>query len=115
MIWLLPITILLACPDQQNLVSYTDQYAKIDAVYTTFSKAYQEKDTNLIASIYTQDAYYLTPGDTIRRGRDTFIPGFAAMFSRTKQDTVDLTIQFDIVSRDIEGTLAVDIGYYHLS
>ena len=109
--------LLLFISFQSNSPSFQDRQTDegLDDVYKTFSQAYTEKDVSLIESIYHPDSYYLNPGDSIKRGYDAFIPGFAGMFSRAKEASIDLNIRFDIVSREKEGSMAVDIGYYHLT
>lgn len=87
-----------------------DVAAALDRVYERFSQAYREGDPAAVAALYTDDAFYLAPGRDMTRGDvarhfewlSSFDPGTGPR------------IEFEIVDRDIEGSLAYDIGYYTL-
>jgi len=65
--------------------------------------------------IYDEDAYYLSPGDGIRKGRQSFINGFTNMFKQAKIDIDKLSIEFDIIERKVHDQTAIDIGLYKMT
>jgi ketosteroid isomerase-like protein len=105
--------LLLACNPTSPEFSKGDEPA-IDLVYDLFSKAYQDLDIGLVDSIYVDNAIYLSPGDSIRFGKDQFMDSFRQMFENSKADSAVLAIDFQIVDRQIIDNQAIDIGYYHL-
>ena len=92
--------------------------AALDSAYATFSEAYRTADPKLVAGLYGDSAFYLVPGDTIVRGRETIetiFAGFLVPFAQS--DSGRPRIAFDIVDRRVSaaGDLATDIGYYILN
>ena len=92
--------------------------ATLDSAYATFSEAYRTADPKLVARLYDDSAFYLAPGDTIVRGRETIeaiFAGFLVPFAQS--DTGRPRIAFDIVDRRVSaaGDLATDVGYYTLN
>lgn len=92
--------------------------AALDSGYATFSEAYRTADPKLVANLYADSAYYLAPGDTIVRGRETIetiFAGFLVPFAQS--DTGGPRVTFDIVDRRVSaaGDLATDVGYYTLN
>ncbi len=86
----------------------------LDARYDRFSDAYETKDVDLVAQLYTTDAYYLQPGGDITRGRDAIRASFARFFDGAAARGDTLTIAFTILDRGIADDQAYDIGYYDL-
>jgi|GEM_PF-4486108 len=86
----------------------------IDAIYAKFTQGYKDLDAPRVAALYTQDALYLPPGDDVLRGRDAIEQRFAAAFSRAWEAGERWHIRFEILDRGVEGSLAYDVGYYHL-
>jgi uncharacterized protein (TIGR02246 family) len=90
----------------------------LDSAYATFSEAYRTADPKLVANLYADSAFYLVPGDTIVRGRETIETIFASFLVPAAQsDSGRPRIAFDIVDRRVSaaGDLATDIGYYILN
>ena len=100
-------------PDQ--VINDQNTQSGIEQVYRHFSAAYATKDVSVIESIYEQSAIYLSPGDSIGFGQQSFIPGFASMFHNAEVDSIDLAIEFQIVDRKLIEDRAVDVGYYRLT
>lgn len=88
---------------------------QLDVQYGRFSQAYITLDAETVASIYAEDAFYMSPGSDIQRGRATIRRQFAEFFDavRTRGDSV--TIAFAIVDRRVAQGLAADVGYCTLS
>ncbi len=89
--------------------------AALDSAYATFSEAYRTANPALVAGLYADSALYLTPGDTIVRGRQTIeaiFAGFLVPYARS--DAGGPRIRFEIVDRRVaeSGDLATDVGYF---
>jgi ketosteroid isomerase-like protein len=97
------------------MCSEVDQVQNLDLVYETFSKAYQDLDINLMKQIYSEDAYYLSPGAEIQKGMSSFIEGFSNMFDQAKKNDQRLSIEFDIKERKVIDNTAIDIGLYKMT
>jgi ketosteroid isomerase-like protein len=87
---------------------------EIDAVYRTFSLAYDRLDPALVSNLYGSEAFYLAPGREIQKGREEIHKGFKGFFDWAKEKGRTLSIAFRIVERGVSGTLAYDIGIYTL-
>lgn len=88
----------------------------IDNLYQQFSKAYQTLDVDLVSNLYTEDANYL-PGNAnqaVMMSREPIRKSFASYFEGAESMGRDLKISFRIVERNIDDSLAYDIGYYLL-
>lgn len=88
----------------------------LDEVYQRFSAAYDRLDADAVASLYTEEAQYLTPSSDrpIRQGRAAIKQSFEAFFNSIRDRQAALDISFRIVDRSISGDLAYDVGYYKL-
>lgn len=86
----------------------------LEQVYEQFSAAYDSLDAARIAPLYTEDALYLTPNSEqgIRQGRDNILRSFRNTFARARKRGSTLKMTFRIVDRDVEDSLAYDVGYY---
>ena len=92
--------------------------AALDSGYATFSEAYRTADPKLVAGLYGDSAFYLAPGDTIVRGRETIEAIFAGFLVPFAQgDSGGPKVEFNIVDRRVSsaGDLATDVGYYTLN
>jgi ketosteroid isomerase-like protein len=76
--------------------------------YRTFAEGYRKGEPALVARLYSDSAFYLAPGEPIRRGRGAIDSAFAFL----GRPGHPRTIGFDIVDRDVSGDLAYDIGYF---
>ncbi|HEU4463559.1 MAG TPA: nuclear transport factor 2 family protein [Gemmatimonadota bacterium] len=87
-----------------------DAGAAFDRVYEEFSRAYRDGDPAGVAALYTDDAWYLAPGDSIQRGEvlrhfewlSSYEPGRGPV------------VEFEIVDRAVTGDLGYDVGYYRI-
>lgn len=107
-----------AADDRQTAPSVPDPEADIrviESIYKRFSQAYTRLDPDRAASLYTEDALYLSPGGDIRHGRNAIRETFESFFQWAADGGFNLEIAFDSVDRGIEGDLAYDIGYYTLT
>jgi ketosteroid isomerase-like protein len=89
--------------------------AALDSGYATFAEAYRTADPALVAGLYADSALYLTPGDTIVRGRpsiEAIFAGFLVPYARS--DSGGPRIRFEVADRWIaaSGDLAADVGYF---
>jgi len=85
---------------------------EIDALYVAFQRAYAGLDTDAIAQLYAEEAFYLQPGSPVRRGREAVRAGFAALFESVRQAGGRIGIEFDILDRELMEDAAVDVGVY---
>lgn len=105
--------VLLAAPlSAQDSASVAKQ---LDAHYARFSQAYVALDPDAVANLYTEDAFYLSPGSDIRRGRAAVRQEFASFFASVRSRGDSLRIVFTIVDRKISGGLAAEVGYFDLT
>jgi len=88
---------------------------QFEAQYARFSQAYVTLDPDAVANLYTDDAYYMSPGVDIKRGRATIRSDFAGFFDSVRSRGDSVRIAFTILDRRISGALATDIGYYDLT
>lgn len=88
----------------------------IDLLYQQFSKAYETLDLDLVSSLYTADARFLTrsPNQVTLDGREAIRASFASYFEWAKNNNRHINISFRIVERRIADSLAYDTGYYLL-
>jgi uncharacterized protein (TIGR02246 family) len=84
--------------------------AAFDRAYEEFSRAYGDGDPAGVATLYTEDAWYLAPGDSIRRGE--VVRHFEWLSSY--EPGTGPVVEFEIVDRAVAGDLAYDIGYYRI-
>src|SRR5215204_3329815 len=116
---LLLATILFFCSDvsaQQEkeliLEKGVTPHLKIDDVYRRFSEAYKKLDPEAVTNLYTDDAFYLSPGSDVKRGREKVLAVFSGYFNSVKNAGGSLTISFRILDRSVSGDLAYDVGIY---
>jgi uncharacterized protein (TIGR02246 family) len=87
----------------------------LDAIYTTFSKAYETLEPAAVANLYTEDALYLAPGGDILRSRKAILDNFTGFFGSVREAGSTLRIRFEIVDRQVSESLATDVGYFILT
>jgi ketosteroid isomerase-like protein len=81
-----------------------------DAVYAQFAQGYKQADAAMVADLYANNAFYLTPGGNIENGRSFVLGEFQRYLGRYEKGAGP-NIAFKIVDRQISGDLAHDIGY----
>ena len=108
------ITITAAAGQDLTLRPGVEAHAGIDAIYGKFTQAYKDLDPARVASLYTTDALYLSPGEDVLQGRGAIEQNFASAFTRAWDAGERLHIRFEILDRGIDGKLGYDVGYYHL-
>lgn len=97
-------------PTGAVLAQETSDEAAFDRVYAEFSRAYRDGDPAAVALVYTEDAYYLAPGDSIAHGN---VRRHFEWLSRYEAGQGPV-VEFEIVEREISGDLGYDVGYYRL-
>ena len=100
---------------ESTLEATGDDGRAIDAVYASFTEAYETLDPDLVANLYTANAVYLGPGRDALRGRAAIRDSFAGSFARTAERGESMTIAFDRFDRRIEGDAAYEVGYYRVT
>jgi ketosteroid isomerase-like protein len=85
---------------------------KLDSVYLEFADAYRDLNLDAISDIYADDAFYLAPDRGILRGSPAITETFQEMFDAAREEGIDLKIRFHIVSRQVSGRMAVDVGTF---
>jgi ketosteroid isomerase-like protein len=84
-----------------------------DAAYARFRQGYAQAEPALVSALYADSAYYLSPGQRIRRGRSVIHEEFAGFLGQYRQSgRPGPQVSFDIVDRGVSGDLGYDIGYY---
>ncbi|HVF29773.1 MAG TPA: hypothetical protein VNA22_02335, partial [Pyrinomonadaceae bacterium] len=78
-------------------------HAGIDAVYRRFSDGYRKLDPASVASLYTEGALYLAPGQNIDRGRKKILENFTSFFNSVRSGGGSIEISFRIVDRRVSG------------
>lgn len=89
--------------------------AKIDNIYRRFSEAYKKLEPLAVTDLYTEDAFYLSPGSEITRGREKIRANFEEFFRSVRENGGSLSISFRILDRRVSGDLAYDVGIYTLT
>ncbi|MCW9707264.1 YybH family protein [Fodinibius salsisoli] len=86
----------------------------IQQIYQQFSKAYEELDPTMIAPLYAEETYYLTPDpeEGIRKGKEEVLKSFIGTFEQAQKRGSKLKMTFKIIKRNQSGNLAYDVGYY---
>ncbi|HET9439360.1 MAG TPA: nuclear transport factor 2 family protein [Longimicrobiales bacterium] len=106
------IGLLLAITATATAQSTKSSYDReLDAVYARFSEGYRSANPQMVAELYTRDAFYLQPGKKIERGHDHVLNAFSFLNSY-KNRARGPTIGFRIVDREVRGDIGWDIGYY---
>ena len=117
-----PFALLLAVAVLAGCAAHADEPAPtatddadLDAVYERFSAGYAALDPEMVVALYTDDAYYLSGGDgAIRHGKDALRESFSFL-TRRKEAGVQVTIDFNIVYRNVVEDVATDVGYYKIT
>ncbi len=89
-------------------------HREIDDIYKRFSEGYRKLAPEAVANLYTEDAFYLSPGNEVTRGRDKILASFKGFFGAVKNSGGNLSISFRILDRRVSGDLAYDVGIYML-
>ncbi len=84
----------------------------IDEIYEKFSVGYETLNSELVANLYTQDAAYLSPNDSITNGRTAILENFTSFFKNVNGRGQDLTISFQIFQRKVSKEMGYDVGIY---
>jgi uncharacterized protein (TIGR02246 family) len=87
----------------------------IDDVFRAFSGALERLDAGAIAELYTDDALYLPPDGDVVRGREEIRGIFDRFFSKVSETGDGLQISFVHAKREIDDSLAYDVGYFTLT
>lgn len=83
-------------------------------IYVRINKAYQDKDFQLLLSLYEDGAFYLNPDGRIMTNKEQFLAPIKALFEEAEAEGLTLAMNHRVVNRDyVEGS-AIDIGYYKL-
>ena len=90
----------------------TDQ--AFEEVYSRFREGYKRADPQMVANLYTRDAFYLQPGRKIEQGHEHVLQAFSFLDSYKTRPTGP-TIDFEILDRQVDGNLGWDIGYYRMN
>jgi uncharacterized protein (TIGR02246 family) len=90
-------------------------HTKIDDVYRRFSEAYRKLDSKAVTSLYTDNAFYLSPGNEVKQGREKILADFSSFFGSVRDAGGSLSISFRILDRHVSGDLAYDVGIYGLA
>ncbi|HEX8564072.1 MAG TPA: serine hydrolase [Pyrinomonadaceae bacterium] len=110
---LLLVSTALAQPPQELILDKgVAPHAGIDDVYRRFSEAYKKFDFEAVTNLYTEDAFYLSPGSDIKRGREKIVAEFSGYFNSVKNAGGTLAVSFQILDRRVSGDLAYDVGIY---
>lgn len=113
---LLFVSTALAQPSQELILEKgVAPHARIDDVYRRFSEAYKKFDFEAVTNLYTEDAFYLSPGSDIKRGREKILAVFSDYFNSVKNAGGTLRVSFQILDRRVSGDLAYDVGIYTLT
>jgi len=88
-------------------------HAGLDAIYARFSAGYEAMDPIAVANLYTDTAAYLAPDKNIQSRRE-IEASFTRFFGRMKQGGSRVAISFRILQRQVQETLAYDVGIYTL-
>lgn len=88
--------------------------AALTSAYAKFSDAYRRADAQAVAALYTDDAWYLSPGKNIERGHSFVLSEFQRYLGRY-QAGAGPGIAFKVIDRVVSGDLAHDIGYIYMN
>lgn len=115
---LLPVLIASAQQQQQtttqnlSLESGVAPHKELDEVYRRFIEAYKKLDSEAVANLYAQDAFYLSPGADVKRGREKILRDFSGYFDSVRKEGGSLSVSFQILGRQVSVDLAYDVGIY---
>ncbi|MGH9949079.1 MAG: YybH family protein [Pyrinomonadaceae bacterium] len=102
-------------PNDLTLEKGVVPHSGIDEIYRRFSNAYRKLNPEAVTNLYSDDAFYLSPGGEIQRGRDKIRSNFDRFFRSVRESGGSLSISFRILDRRISGDLAYDVGSYTLT
>ncbi len=89
-------------------------HSELDEIDRRFSEGYKKLDPAVVASLYSDDAFYLSPGSDVQRGRKFIEEEFANFFRSVGDRSARLEISFGILERRVCGALAYDVGIFTL-
>ncbi|MBA2736263.1 MAG: serine hydrolase, partial [Pyrinomonadaceae bacterium] len=118
LVWILLSLLTVAAQEAKKELSLEKgvaPHAKIDDVYRRFSGAYRKLDSEAVTNLYTDDAFAISPGNDIERGREKILANFSGFFNSVKTSGGSLTISFQILERRVSGDLAYDVGIFTLT
>ncbi len=97
--------------------SFAQDTDNLNRPYEIMIEAYSKMDLQLMKNVYTDSAYYLSPGNRqlIRKGAHNFLSDFQYMFEKNKNEGHQLSIAFKIIHRDQSVENVLDVGYYQLT
>jgi|GEM_PF-405173 len=90
-----------------------DASTAIDRQYERFRRAYLLGQPDSVLVLYTDDALYLPAQGDVRRGQAQ-LRGQFGFLDGIRQRGARAHIRFESIDRDVDGSLAYDIGYYTL-
>lgn len=104
----------LGCTSPDQTMSRQKAFAQIDELYRQFSIAYDRFDTDMVANLYAEDAFYLIPNPQVPalRGRSSIRESFSGFIDGAANNNRAIDISFRIINRKISDSLAFDVGYY---
>lgn len=88
--------------------------AALDDVYSRMAAAYRTLDAELLKTVYTPDAIYISRARKapIESAQNDFVPGVKRFMDMSKDNGTKLDLAFRLTDRKILGpSLAVDAGY----
>jgi uncharacterized protein (TIGR02246 family) len=113
-ILLFSISINAQTPDL-TLETQVKPHKEIDAIYATFTKAYRDLNIDLVTNLYTEDANYLAPGNTMTDGKAKIRETFASFFDYVKKNNNTMEIKFRILQREVDKKLGYEVGIYTIN
>jgi uncharacterized protein (TIGR02246 family) len=87
----------------------------LDEIYRGFAEGYKKLDPALVANLYTETAAYLAPGQNLDIGRQKVLETFTKFFDSVRQRNGRMEISFRIAQRQVDQSLAYDVGIYTLT
>lgn len=86
----------------------------INQIYSQFNEAYLTLNDDLVGNLYADQSHYLVPSEErgVLQGQSTIKNEFTRYFGWAVENGRNLSINFRIVHREIDDSLAYDVGYY---
>lgn len=105
------LIVLLGCARSTDKFDHNEA---INRIYSQFNEAYLSLDDDLVGDLYADQSHYLVPSEErgLLFGQSTIKDEFTRYFDWATENRRSLNINFRIVHRQIDDSLAYDVGYY---
>lgn len=109
------LALLLLAVTTVPVVGQAHPHSHVDQIYREFKAGYAVLDVERVASLYGEEALYVSSRSAPLIGRAAIAGSFKEFFDAVGGAGATLQIRFRIVERRVTDDAVWDLGYYHLA